>query len=593
MGISSHPHRSDDVYDFYQSSVVIDTFNAGFAGRWHTRIIPDADGPKCSEDYLAELLGLQAQHRLLDFGCGVGVVAVSLAQRLGCTVRGLNIASKQLEQARWIREEAGMRQQVEFDLYDGGRFPYPDASFDRIIFLESVCHVPDRQRLAEELFRVLRPGGLLAGQDWMLTDAALPQQEYDDWILPIEASCEVALDSLLGYRDLLERAGFRNLHTLDARTIYQDMPASFTRPDGQPKHVEAGDDMATRLAKGNVALSNAFHRGLFTIGFVRGEKPRRTVSCGRVRPDGSDFESGSIDCFSSAKNLAVMRRHLSLFAVPPAPELEAFVALVAASPMSTAEASVRVEGGAPHAARFNLFFHHQFEAGYRRARGYLKGLSLDLDLLDELMGERFDFSRLDKVVVGIDLRDDPAESRAKLWFMLRDYPEIVERALSIQDDDGRVRSLMLHAPFLVGFDFHLDGKSHIKLYPDLRPEELASRQVTEEFDHNAIAAMAQCFWTHVYFRRAPAPRKLQFHPREPDVFIERYLDADLARPIHSHYQGHALLDMVVAMREDALSRGPARDFALYYMPRGEVPAGQGNREAQPMHTMTGASPWAR
>jgi hypothetical protein len=65
----------DEVREFYESDVVIDTFNAGFAGMWHTRVVPDLPGPKNSIAYVCSLLDVEASHRVLDFGCGVGDLA--------------------------------------------------------------------------------------------------------------------------------------------------------------------------------------------------------------------------------------------------------------------------------------------------------------------------------------------------------------------------------------------------------------------------------------------------------------------------------------------------------------------------------------
>ena len=40
--------------------------------------------------------------------------------------------------------------------------PYPDASFQAVVFYDVLEHIPDAERCVAEIFRVLRPGGLLA-----------------------------------------------------------------------------------------------------------------------------------------------------------------------------------------------------------------------------------------------------------------------------------------------------------------------------------------------------------------------------------------------------------------------------------------------
>ncbi|HEX4340935.1 MAG TPA: DUF5838 family protein [Polyangiaceae bacterium] len=579
MEVARHPHRLGDVTHFYESPVVIDTFNAGFAGRWHTRIVPDADGPKTSEDYVAGLLGLRPEHDVLDFGCGVGVVAASLAKNTGAFVHGLNISARQLENARRHANDAGVASRVVFDLYEGRSLPYPTASFDRAYFFESVCHVPDKPALFEGLFRVLRPGGVLAGQDWLVTRSELSPEEYRDHVHAIEASCEVRLATLDEYRKMLEHAGFVNVRTVDARDIYAGMAAAFTPPNGEATRIEWLDDLPTRLAKGNLALSNAFHRGLFTIGFVRAEKPEKTRPSGRIRPDGTDHETGTVDCLATSKNVAVVERHAALFDVAPSPALAAFTRLAGEATASSVEASCKVDDGVRHSARYNLFFHDDPGDAYARVRSFFDALGetakLDATLVDEFVGAGLDFGRVQKVVTGIDVRATPGASRAKLWFMLGHYTEKVERALAMAGDEGRVRALLLHLPFLVGFDLHFDGATRIKLYPDVRPEELADARVGRALSSEAVAAMAQCSWTHLYFASPHAPLTLQLHPRDPDAFVGRYLAPELAEPIHRRYEGSPLLDMVVSLPHDDVGNGKARRFGLYYMPRGNVPAANG------------------
>ena len=404
---------------FYESDVVLQTFNDGFSGRWHTSVIPDAPGPKSSEAYVADLLDVRPEHLALDFGCGVGVVTCSLAGRIGCFIRGLNISRKQIAQAETLRTLHGLAS-VQFDLYPGETFPYPNEAFDRIYFFESPCHVPDKALMAEEFFRVLRPGGVLAGQDWVLTSESLSASDRDSWIRPIEESCDVALSSLEAYRDLLLEAGFVNVRIIDARTIYRNLRKSFAETTDSAGPCLGHDAIAERLAKGNVALSHAFDRGLFTVGFLRAEKPARpTVVRYRVRADGTDFETGTTDVYAAPKNVSVVRFHARAFDVPDSPWLRAFESLTGAAGRATTEASCKVAKGVRHACRYNLFFHEKTQDAYPRIRDYLaQGAEatqsqLDLRVLDQFVGGDFDFSRVSKVVTGVDLRPSLADSRLK------------------------------------------------------------------------------------------------------------------------------------------------------------------------------------
>ena len=562
----------EEVVEFYESDVVIRTFNLGFAGRWHTRVVPDEPGASDSVEYVCSMLGARPGDRILDFGCGVGLPTCDVARHSRAVVRGLNISAKQVAIARQVAAELQMDRQVLFDHYEGGPFPYRTAQFDHAVFFESPCHVPDKSLLAAELYRVMKPGGVCVGQDWALAMHGIPSGEYRDFIEPIESSCSVSLLSLEELQDLFLGAGFTNVRLTDARQIYRGLSASFTRPSEEPVVVGPGDDMAARLRKGNVALSNAFHRGLFTIAFLRAEKagpgPRRTAT--------------GDSAFSRRKNLDCVLFHKERLEVADSAPLDAFLRLVARSEECTVESSVRIEHGERHAARWNLFHHGDGKAAFLdSALSFLTdaarsaGATPDHALLDAFLGEGLHFDRVRKIVTGVDLRTRMEASRLKVWFMLKDDPGKAELAIALHGDASLVRKLILHREFLVGFDFRLDGTSAIKLYPDLLPSELQDPGTREKLrdvlSDRALEAMDQCLWTHLYISRHHSGLVLQCHPADPDSFVERYLDRDAVGPVHDLYAGTRLLDMVVAFRERELERLPARDSSVYYMPA-ETPA---------------------
>ena len=97
------------------------------------------------------LAGFGARGRILDLGCGTGGVLQHL-QGLGDAV-GLDPAP---EAARYCRRRA-----LPMVLGSGLELPFADGSFDAVLALDVIEHVPDDVAMLREARRVLRPGGTL------------------------------------------------------------------------------------------------------------------------------------------------------------------------------------------------------------------------------------------------------------------------------------------------------------------------------------------------------------------------------------------------------------------------------------------------
>ncbi len=136
-----------------------------------------ADAIRRHERYVSDRLGLKPGMLVLDVGCGVGGPMREIARYSGARIVGANVVPEQVEKARRYNEAAGLSKQCEVMLADFMDLPAGDATYDRIYAIGSTCHAPDRTRVFTELFRVLKPGGLLVADECVMTDRYDPDNE--------------------------------------------------------------------------------------------------------------------------------------------------------------------------------------------------------------------------------------------------------------------------------------------------------------------------------------------------------------------------------------------------------------------------------
>jgi len=120
----------------------------------------NADEIAARSAYL-DLLEIQPGERVLDVGCGSGVVLRDLARRVGSSGRavGLDYGAEFLAIASELAE---LLERIELRQGDVRALPFSDGEFDLVLAATVLRHVPDGDRSVAELARVVRPGGRVA-----------------------------------------------------------------------------------------------------------------------------------------------------------------------------------------------------------------------------------------------------------------------------------------------------------------------------------------------------------------------------------------------------------------------------------------------
>jgi SAM-dependent methyltransferase len=198
------------------------------------------DESAAREEYL-QLLDLSPGERVLDVGCGSGVVARAIAPRVipGGSVVGVDSSPALLARARDYANAAGLGGAIEWRVADCRKLPFGDASFDAVIAATVLAHVPGAQDALAEMVRVTRPGGRVAVFDFDGDGFLFPHPDRQLTRRIVAAQCDHGAVNGQLIREipgLLEKLGVRNVKA-----------KAFMPLDRDPKGFYA--DFAQRAAK--------------------------------------------------------------------------------------------------------------------------------------------------------------------------------------------------------------------------------------------------------------------------------------------------------------------------------------------------------
>lgn len=107
-------------------------------------------------DYIDRHAPLDAA-RVVDVGCGGGILTEALARR-GATVTGVDLAKKSLKVAQLHALDQGLTIDYRCVTVEALAAEQP-ASFDRVVCMEMLEHVPDPQSVVSSCAALARPGG--------------------------------------------------------------------------------------------------------------------------------------------------------------------------------------------------------------------------------------------------------------------------------------------------------------------------------------------------------------------------------------------------------------------------------------------------
>ena len=112
---------------------------------------------------LIKFAGVHRGDRLLDVGCGTGVVALTAAQ-VGAKVSGSDLTPELIMRAKENAQISNFN--IDFQIADVEDLPYKDDEFDFVLSQFGHMFAPRPEIALKEMLRVLKPGGVIAFSTW-------------------------------------------------------------------------------------------------------------------------------------------------------------------------------------------------------------------------------------------------------------------------------------------------------------------------------------------------------------------------------------------------------------------------------------------
>ena len=128
-------------------------------------------------DMMVDKGRIDSSARVLDLGCGNGTTAIWLSGDQNCHVTGVDLSGVRVRNAQNARAglDQAAQEMLAFEKASATDLPFGDDSFTHLWSQAVIYHVPDKDTVLKEAYRVLEDGGIM-----VFDDLTKPQPEISD-----------------------------------------------------------------------------------------------------------------------------------------------------------------------------------------------------------------------------------------------------------------------------------------------------------------------------------------------------------------------------------------------------------------------------
>ncbi|MEA5536880.1 DUF5838 family protein [Crocosphaera sp. XPORK-15E] len=523
-----------------------------------SRMVPDAVA-RAHNLSLAARMGIQPGNYIFDAGCGAGIPAIHIAQSFpGTRIEGITISEVEAAEAQIRIAQANLVDRIRVQVGDFHAPPFPNEVFDVVFFNDSIKYSHQVPQVLAEVKRVLRPGGTLYITGLFVKEPPLSPQEQ-------QALDEMKQEDLQGSHlipinkmvDFVQQAGFQAVEYDKDQMV--KMPA-----------------LALRLASANFRHPQV----PISFGDIKAVKPLEVKAQNQMP---SSVVSSSHGQNRHEENLRYIQEHKQIFDLENSYLLnlfEEFVGRERQGKGGTIACCCNIEKDRCYFTRFahlcevhvpnpamKLLDVEDFLAFSRRVEQRPE-FQINRQLLQQFLATGLDPSKVDMVTIGVDIRPEPRHSRIKLYLSIRDYPEKIAIAIALCGEQRDWQNLIINGTLLVGFDFFLDNRAEVEVYPTFYPADLQRPDVqaylAKKFPAKALRLLSESGACQIGISASNDSDILYFNNfKSPNSAVD-YLDNEMVNQVHAHYRNRVFQDLYIGVPESEFSANSIQRVKMYY-----------------------------
>ncbi len=156
-----------DFYEKFYRAVATSQANAEYSLRLFGQNFEQDGFAEVSHlDHLIAVAGIGPPDRVLDLGCGSGMISEYLSDRTGAAVTGIDYVPFAIQEAK--ARTAAKSGRLQYEVMEIARLDFPAGSFDVVVSIDTLYFAPLSESVPR-ILKVLKPGGRLAAffnQSW-------------------------------------------------------------------------------------------------------------------------------------------------------------------------------------------------------------------------------------------------------------------------------------------------------------------------------------------------------------------------------------------------------------------------------------------